>query len=184
MTGWNTMALCAVLLFANSALAQPGEVTSLDNVDYVEHDGVKLTGDLYAPKGLAKAPVVVAIHGGGWRGGSPAAYKYWGPYLARNGIATFAIKYRLAKEGTYPKAVYDGKSAIQFVRARAGDLGVDPERIALFGESAGGHLAALLGLATNEYKSEYRSDPNAGVPANVKAVVSFFGIFLLPARLR
>ena len=164
----------ALLTLTGPALAQ--EVVTQPNIDYVEHDGVKLTGDLYAPKGLTKAPVVVAIHGGGWRGGSPAAHKYWGPYLARNGIATFAIKYRLAKEGTYPKAVYDVKSAVQFIRAKAGDLGVDPERIALFGESAGGHLAALLGLAANEYKSEYRSDPNAGVPANVKAVVSFFGI--------
>ncbi len=50
MTRWHAMALGAVLLFANPALAQPGEVTSLDNVDYVEHDGVKLAGDLYLPK--------------------------------------------------------------------------------------------------------------------------------------
>ena len=65
MTRWHAMAVCAVLLFANPALAQPGEVTSLDNVDYVAHDGVKLTGDLYLPKdtktGAAKTPLVIAI---------------------------------------------------------------------------------------------------------------------------
>jgi len=181
MTFRLVLASAVLAVAAGPALAQT-EIVTRPNVEYVEHDGVKLTGDLYAPKGLAKAPVIVAIHGGGWRGGSPAAYKYWGPYLARNGIATFAIKYRLAKAGTYPKAVYDAKSAVQFVRAKAGDLGVDPERIGLMGESAGGHLVALLGLAAKEYNSEYRGDPNAAVPASVKAVVSFFGVYDLLAQ--
>src|SRR5262245_65382286 len=93
-------------LMSTPASAQQHEVITRANVEYVEHDGVKLAGDLYLPKGVAKAPVVIAIHGGGWQGGSPAAYQHWGPYLARNGYGMFAIKYRLAKAGTYPKAVY------------------------------------------------------------------------------
>jgi len=182
MTRWHAMALCAVLLFANPALAQPGEVTSLDNVDYVQHDGVKLTGDLYLPKGAAKTPLIIAIHGGGWQNGSPAAYQHWGPYLARNGYGMFAIRYRLGKAGTYPKAVYDVKAAIQFIRAKAGDLDVDPDRIGLWGDSAGGHLAALTGLAADQYTAEYRNDPHAGVPVNVKAVVGFYGVYDLLAQ--
>jgi len=176
-----TLAAALVVTFPGAAFAQ-SEVVTRANVDYVEHDGVKLTGDLYLPKGVAKAPVVIGIHGGGWQNGSPAAHRYWGPYLAKNGFGMFAIKYRLAKEGTYPKAVYDVKSAIQFVRAKAGELGVDPERIALWGDSAGGHLAALLGLAAGEYKTEYRNDPHAGVPANVKAVVGFYGVYDMYAQ--
>jgi len=171
----------ALVLFAGPALAQH-EVITLRNIEYAKHDGVSLTGDLYMPKGVAKAPLIVGVHGGGWQGGSPAAHRHWGPYLAKNGFGMFAIKYRLAKEGTYPKAVYDAKAAIQFVRAKASDLGVDPDRIGLMGDSAGGHLVSLLGLAANEYKSEYRSDPNAGVPANVKAVVSFYGVYDLLAQ--
>ena len=186
MTRWHAMALCAVLLFANPALAQPGEVTSLDNVDYVAHDGVKLTGDLYLPKdtktGAAKTPLIIAIHGGGWQGGSPAAYQHWGPYLARNGYGLFAIRYRLGKAGTYPKAVYDVKAAIQFIRAKAADLDVDPDRIGLWGDSAGGHLAALAGLAADQYTAEYRNDPHAGVPVNVKTVVGFYGVYDLLAQ--
>ena len=89
----------------------------------------------------------------------------------------FAIKYRLGKPGTYPRAVYDVKAAIQFVRAKAGELGVDPERIGLWGNSAGGHLAALTGLAADQYTTEYRNDPNASVPVNVKAVVGFYGVY-------
>src|SRR5262245_3921119 len=113
-----------LVAFAGPALAQ-NEVVTRANVDYVEHDGAKLTGDLYLPKGVAKAPLIIGIHGGGWQGGGPVAYRHWGPYLAKNGFGMFAIKYRLAKEGTYPRAVYDVKSAVQFIRAKAGELGVD-----------------------------------------------------------
>jgi acetyl esterase/lipase len=163
------------------ALAQH-EVTTRTNVEYVEHDGIKLTGDLYLPKGAAKAPVIIGVHGGGWQGGSPAGYKHWGPFFAKNGYGMFAIKYRLAKTGTYPKAVYDVKSAVQFLRAKAADLGIDPERIGLQGDSAGGHLASLVALAADEFKSEYRSDPHAAVPAHVKTVVSFYGVYDLLAQ--
>src|SRR5262249_1355376 len=126
--------------------------------------------------------IVVAIHGGGWQNGGPGAYQYWGPYLAQNGIGVFAIRYRLGKPGMYPRAVYDGEASIQFVRAQAPALGVEPERVRPLGESAGGHLVTLLGLAANEFNSEYRNDPNAAVPANVKAVVSFFGVYDLLAQ--
>ena len=137
MTPW--LAICAFVLFLNPAHAQQREVATSANVEYVEHDGVKLTGDLYLPKGVAKAPLIIGIHGGGWQNGSPAAYQHWGPYLARNGYGMFAIKYRLAKAGIYPKAVYDVKAAIQFVRAKAGELDVNADRIGLWGDS----LAAI-----------------------------------------
>src|SRR5262245_2909113 len=183
MTSWHAVALTAAMavLTAGSALAQH-EVVTRPNVEYVEHDGTKLTGDLYLPKGVAKAPVIIGIHGGGWQGGSPAALQHWGPFLAKNGYGVFAVRYRLAKAGTYPKAVYDAKAAIQFVRAKAADLGADPERIGVWGDSAGGHLASLLGLAADEFKSEYRGDPHAAVPANVKTVVSFYGIYDMLAQ--
>ena len=145
-------------------------------VEYADHDGSKLSGDLYLPKGATKAPVIVAVHGGGWQNGNRAGYKYWGPFLAKNGYALFAISYRLGKPGMYPRAVYDVKSAIQFVRAKAADLNVDPDRIGLWGDSAGGQLVDLVALAGDEFKSEYRNDPNAGTPANVKSVIAFYGV--------
>jgi acetyl esterase/lipase len=160
------------------AAAQDYGVISKPNVPYVEHDGVNLTGDFYAPKGLDKAPVIIAVHGGGWQGGSPDAFKYFGPYLARHGYAVYAIRYRLSKPGarSYPAAVYDVKAAIQFVRAKAADLGVDPARIALLGASAGAHLVSLVGIAGKEpqFSTQYRDDPNAAVSPDVKAVVSFY----------
>jgi len=184
--GRNTMRAWLLIAFATlmstPASAQQHEVMTRANVEYVEHDGVKLSGDLYLPKGVAKAPVVIAIHGGGWQGGSPAGYRHWGPYLAGNGYGMFAIKYRLAKPGIYPKAVYDVRSAIQFVRGKAAELGVDPDRIGLWGDSAGGHLAALTGLAADTYTAEYRSDPHAAAAVNVKTVVGFYGVYDMLAQ--
>jgi len=131
---------------------------------------------------LDKAPVVIAVHGGGWQAGNRGGYKYWGPFLARNGYALFSIDYRLAKAGTYPASAYDVKAAIQFVRAKAAEFGLDPERIGLMGDSAGAHLAAVVAIAPDQFTSEYRGDPNAAVSANVKAVVGFYGVYDMLAQ--
>jgi acetyl esterase/lipase len=106
------LALLGLLLMVSQASAADYDVTTQHDVVYAEHDGTKLVGDLYLPKGLAKAPALVAIHGGGWQIGSRAFYNYWGPFLARHGYAVFAIEYRLGKPGVYPAAVYDAKAAI------------------------------------------------------------------------
>jgi acetyl esterase/lipase len=172
----------ALVLPAAGAWTKDYEVVTRPNLEFAQRDGANLAGDLYLPKGLDKAPVVIAAHGGGWQVGSRTAYRYWGPFLARNGYALFSIDYRLGKAGTYPGSVYDVKAAIQFVRAKAADLGLDPERIGLMGDSAGGHLAALVGLAPDQFAAEYRGDPNYAVPANVKAVIGFYGAYDMLAQ--
>ena len=171
-----------LLLPAAGAWAKDYEVVTRPNLEFVQHDGLNLAGDLYLPKGLGKAPVVIAAHGGGWQAGSRTSYRYWGPFLARNGYAVFSIDYRLGKVGTYPGSVYDLKAAIQFVRAKAAELGLDPERIGLMGDSAGAHLAALVALAPDQFEAEYRGDPNSAVSSNVKAVVGFYGAYDMLAQ--
>src|ERR1041385_120432 len=192
--GRNTMKMRCCAAVVAAALLVPGalaraatyEVTVRNDIVFAEHDGVKLLGDLYAPKGLDKAPVLVGVHGGGWQVGDRKFYKNWGTYLAKNGYAVFAIEYRLMKPGgkAWPGAVYDTKAAVQYVRAQAGELGVDPERIALIGDSAGAHLSALVALAGEEplFSSEHKSDPHANVSAKVKAVVVFYGVYDMAAQ--
>ncbi|HEY6258946.1 MAG TPA: alpha/beta hydrolase [Xanthobacteraceae bacterium] len=183
MKSWSMLVLCAAMLAAAPAKAEY-EVIAQTNVEYAQHEGAKLVGDLYQPKGLAKAPAVIAVHGGGWQNGSRAGYRYWGPYLAKNGYVVFSIDYRLGKAGAYPGSVYDVKAAIQFVRAKAADLGVDPDRIGLMGDSAGAHLVALVALAGGEpqFSSGYRDDPYVATPVNVKAVVGFYGVYDMLAQ--
>ncbi len=183
---WALVVAVPLLVAAQVVLAETYAVTTKPNVEYVVHEGVKLTGDFYLPKGLDKAPVIVAVHGGGWQAGSPDSLNAWAPFMARNGYAVFAIRYRLAKPGagSYPAAVYDVKAAVQFVRAKAAELGFDPTRVALAGASAGAHLASLVGIAGSEpqFSTQYRDDLNAAVPADVKAVISYYGVYDMQAQ--
>jgi acetyl esterase/lipase len=174
-------ALVAIMSISHASSAEY-EMASQTDVVYAEHDGTKLVGDLYLPKGRSKAPVLVAVHGGGWQVGSKAFYRYWGLFFARAGYAVFAIDYRLGKAGTYPAAAYDVKAAIQFVRAKASDFDLDPNRIGLIGDSAGAHLTSLMAVAGDQFNAAYLDDANAAVAADVKAVVGFYGVYDLHAQ--
>ena len=162
------------------------EVAIKPDIVFAEPDGVELLGDLYLPQGLREAPVLVGVHGGGWQVGDRKFYRHWGSYLAKHGYAVFAIDYRLMKPGvkTWPGVVYDCRAAVQFVRANAAELGVDPNRIGMIGDSAGAHLAALVALAGEEalFSSEYRNDPCASASVAVKVVVGFYGVYDMLAQ--
>src|SRR5713226_3220063 len=118
-----------------------GEFEPRPGVTYATHDSVALAGDLYLPKGAGPFPALVGVHGGGWVQGVRSAFQYWGPYFAARGLALFAVSYRLAKTGqkTFPHAVQDVLAAISFVRGNAMEFNVAPERIGVFGHSAGGN---------------------------------------------
>ena len=149
-------------------------------IEYGVHDGVKLPGDLYLPTSPGPHPIVVAIHGGGWQIGERERYEYWGPYLATRGYALFTIDYRLSAPGkkTFPEAVHDVRAAVQFMRSNAAKFKLDPERVALIGDSAGGHLAALVALAGDApiFANGYPNDPYAKLSTQAKCVVSMYGV--------
>jgi acetyl esterase/lipase len=167
-------------------MADERDIEVMPGLLYAIHDGVELVGDLYQPRGADKAPVLAAVHGGGWQIGDRSLYQHWGPYLARHGYALFSIEYRLMKPGasTWPGAAYDVKAAVQFVRANAARLGIDPDRIGVIGDSAGAHLTALVALAGEEklLTSKYRDDPHAGVSCAVKAAIGFYGVYDMAAQ--
>lgn len=153
-------------------------VKVLNDIPFAGGGGAELLGDLYMPEGVPSAPVLVAVHGGGWQIGNRKFYLHWGPYLARHGIAVFAIEYRLTKPGAkaYPDAVRDVRGAVGFIRDNAGRYGLDSERIGLIGDSAGAHLSALVALAGNEPAFA----PGAGAAAEhiaAKVVVGFYGVY-------
>ncbi|MGY1824550.1 alpha/beta hydrolase fold domain-containing protein [Geodermatophilus sp. SYSU D00079] len=154
----------------------PGGTRLLAGVPYADVPGVRpLELDLYLPAGGAPAPVVVFLHGGGWRLGSrrSAGPAFPGPSLfeevAQAGIAVASADYRLSGEAGWPAQLSDAKAAVRWLRARAGELGVDPDRVAAWGESAGGHLAALLGLVTDP---ALEGDVGVTGPASTVAAVA------------
>jgi acetyl esterase/lipase len=128
-------------------------VTRHTGIEYAEVPGFRpLELDLYLPDtGPAQAPVVVHVHGGGWRRGSrrqplPAVGDGFYPGLAVGGLAVAAIDYRLSGEARYPAAVGDVRAAVAWVRAALPGYGIRPGPVVLWGDSAGGHLALLAAL--------------------------------------
>ena len=156
-----------------------GEFEIRPGVTYATHDSVALAGDLYLPKGTRPFPALVGVHGGGWVQGVRGQFQHWGKYLAARGVALFAISYRLAKPGqkTFPHAVQDVLAGIQFVRGGAKDLNIAPDRIGVFGHSAGGNLGALAALAGSRFGNGYPQDQHAKVGTDVKVFAGVYGVY-------
>lgn len=156
------------------------------SVVYAVHDGQELKGTLYRPVGEGPHPAIVALHGGGWRMASPSVYQYLAPWLAARGYVVFAPVYRSAKVGqpSCPQAAHDVRAAVQFVKGAQARTGADPDRVALMGESAGGHLAALVALAGEEplYRDTAPKGPHEALSSSVKAVIPIYGVFDLVAQ--
>lgn len=157
-------------------------------IEYAVHGGVSLKGHFYAPRGPGKFPVVIAVHGGGWRLANLDNYRTLGPWLAGHGYVVLAVTHRLSKpaEKVYPEAVQDVRAAVQFVKAKAAELKGDPERIALMGDSSGGHLAALVALAGEHalFREGNAADPHGRVSTAVKACVPIYAVLDLARQWR
>lgn len=129
----------------------------------------ELCNDLYLPAGPGPHPVLFCLHGGAWARGSHRQYQSWGPWLATHGYAVMAVDYRLSLDvsPSWPGVFEDVLGAFAWLVAHAGSLGVDPARIGVVGDSAGGHMAALLSLHDT-------------TETRVRAVVGVYGIYDLP----
>lgn len=146
------------------------------DLEYANVDGTSLRLDLYTPSGAAGAlPTLLYLHGGGWALGdkSDAAVERLVPLVA-HGLAVASANYRLVPSVRYPSPVHDVKAAVRWLRANAAEYGLDPDRIALGGASAGGHLASLAALTTGDAALEGDVGGHPGTSSAVQAVVAYF----------
>jgi acetyl esterase/lipase len=118
-------------------------------------------------------PLAVLIHGGSWRSGTPRSLLDEGRLLVGEGYVVASVGYRFAPEHTFPAQMEDVRCAIRYLRQNAATYGIDPNRIVAVGQSAGGHLASLLGTAADAAGVD-GSCPFGGSAA-VNGVVSFYG---------
>ena len=146
------------------------------DITYCAPDGIALKMDLYpaGTRNSSPAPAVIYVHGGSWRAGDKSEVELLAPGLMASGYVVASINYRLVPEYRWPAQIEDTKCAVRFLKANAARFNLDPARIGIWGASAGGHLAALAGLAGPEAGLE----GNGGYPeqsSSVQAVVDMFG---------
>ncbi len=158
---------------------EPTEKTDTRNVDYVGKGHQRQTLDLYYPEKSTrdqKLPLVVYIHGGGWMSGNKQEGRGFADVITGTGQYIVAsINYRLIQDALWPAQIHDCKAAIRFLRGNAAKLGIDADRIAVMGSSAGGHLATLLGTSSREKALEGSLGSFLKESSTVRAVVNFFG---------
>lgn len=159
------------------------QVTIAEAQLYAERGGQKLYYDMYRPAiSDQPVPLVILVHGGGWSGGSRSELIEFGFDLAANGYAAAAIDYRLARDGVvFPAPVTDILAAVRFFRDSAETMQIDPQRIAVMGESAGGHLALLAGMSADT--SVFDTERPIGEAPGIKAIINIAGPTDLTAGL-
>lgn len=171
-------AFLAAAFLAGCACAGAGEImdyTVQRGLIYSQPDGDPLHLNLYLPRDTrTPRPAVLLIHGGAWVFGTRGQLYYYGRHLAQNGYVAAAITYRLMPGHGFPSCLHDAKAAVRWLRLHAAEYNIDPERIGVIGNSAGGHLASLLAVTRPEDGLEGPDNP--GPSSAVQAVVPLYGV--------
>jgi acetyl esterase/lipase len=157
--------------------ALPSTVQAAYNLTYCTLDARNLQLDIFYPKGKRKEkyPAVLFIHGGGWRSGDRSQHVPMAQQLAAKGYVTVTAEYRLSTEALYPAAVTDLKAAVRWLRASAGTYPIDTTKIAIWGFSAGGQLAALVGTTNGNPQFEGHVG-HTSHSSSVQAIVDVDGV--------
>ncbi len=159
--------IAVVALFSSVEAA----VTEVHDVVYRTVAGLSLALDIYLPDSSGPHPAILFVHGGAWHTGDKRRLAPLVRFFAERGYVGFSVNYRLAPAYRYPAALEDLRCAVKWIRAHAADYGVDPNRIAAVGTSAGAHLVALLATATETLAP----CGNPGISSRVRAVIALFG---------
>lgn len=170
---WFAASVSLMLACAAQARAQvaPKVVRA---VPFATVGGESLLLDLYLP-GMGRSPagLIIWVHGGAWRAGSRDSVDLLA--MTERGWAIASVDYRLSTTARFPAQVHDIKAAIRYLRARAAEHGYPPRRFVIAGSSAGGHLAALVGVSNGLPALEGAIGDEASVSSDVQAIVSLYG---------
>jgi len=154
----------------------PQSIEEIKNIEYKKVNDRSLQLDIYKPRDLKEpAPLLVFVHGGGWKGGKRSDYLVYLVDFAKKGYVTATVSYTLKNDSIYPACVQDVSDAMHFLFNNHKKYSFDPERVAMIGGSAGGHLVLMT---TYDFKkpsipldSTYLNSP----PYKIKCVVDIYG---------
>jgi acetyl esterase/lipase len=158
---------------------QGGRVTVEEGVVVGTGGGRELRADVFTPpEGASNRTGLLLVHGGGWRSGDRAQLRGYGILLGRIGYTCVACEYRLVDEAKWPAQIHDVKAALRWMRANASQLGIDPRKIAVSGNSAGGHLSLILAGTPGVPEFEGVGG-NPAVSTEVAACIAYYAPALL-----
>lgn len=163
-----SLAAVAMLFPSHGRALEP----SHRNIEFARVGEHLLELDLYLSEGESPQ-LVVWVHGGAWRAGSKERMPLGG--LVEHGFAIASVNYRLSPVAEFPAQVHDIKAAIRWLRAHAGDYGYDAEKVLVAGASAGGHLAALVGVTNGHAELEGSVGEHGVESSDVSAIVDYYG---------
>ncbi len=155
------------------ALSLNGETQKLLNVEFAKVGDISLKLDVYLPTEVEEPTLIVWVHGGAWRSGSKSKPSLL-PIVAK-GYALASIDYRLTPVAPFPANVHDIKAAIRYLRANADLYGFNKDGFVISGNSAGGHLAALVGVSNGQRELEGKEGNHLDVSSDIAAIVDFYG---------
>jgi acetyl esterase/lipase len=173
MSSWSSFLPVGILLASVASFASSAEPKITRDIEYARVGDTSLKLDLYVPTAAKSPPVVVWVHGGAWRSGSKANPPL--VPLAERGYAIASIDYRLSPVAKFPAQIHDIKAAIRYLRATAKEHGTSAEKMAIAGGSAGGHLAALVGVTNGVKELEGDIGQHRDQSSDVHAIVDFYG---------
>ena len=158
-------------------IGDTSKLTIFHNLVYQKYGNRELHLDVayLKKKSNRKLPVVILVHGGGWRSGDKSMQAPMSYELARNGYATVNVEYRLSMEAIYPAGLIDINTAIKWVKKNADKFPIDTSRIALLGCSSGGQMVSLLG-SINGYFEKYEPDVYKDISDRIQVVVDIDGV--------
>ncbi len=178
IAGWVSVQAITILLL----LGSPASAATLDaDIEYAQVGTHHLQLDIYRPDAYSgDLPVVLWVHGGGWKTGDKAHGRCFLESIADEGFAVVSANYRLSDVAVFPAQIHDLKGAVRWLRAHGHEYDLDTLDLAVMGSSAGGHLAALLGTSAGDPLLEGDVGGNELYRSGVAAVVDLFGPTDLP----
>ncbi len=167
------LALASGLGWGLTSTAEQATFRKVSDLVFAEVDGRELLLDLYLPPASKPSPLIVYVHGGAWRAGSKDSMPLTAVLGA--GYAIASVEYRLTPEARFPAQVHDIKAAIRFLRGNQDRYPYDGREVAIAGSSAGGHLAALVGVTNGTAELEGSVGAHLDQSSEVQAIIAYFG---------
>jgi acetyl esterase/lipase len=166
------MLLVLLVSLSASGNADSNHLEAIRDIAYARVDGHALKLDLHLPS-KARSPLIIWIHGGAWCAGSKSDMPL--EALVQEGYAVASVDYRLSTDARFPAQIHDIKAAIRFLRRHGSDWSLRSDKIVVAGNSAGAHLAALVGVSNGHTELEGTVGDDRDRSSTVQGIISFYG---------